>query len=224
METKLTAEPRSNAGKGVARKLRSAGRIPGVLYGPNVESTPLSVDAHDLLLVMHKGSNVLIDLELDGEKHLTLAKDIVRDHVKGRYVHVDFMAINKDEKITVNVSVEPIGESRGVKEGGVLEHHLWEVEVQCLPFDVPEKLEIDVSDLGIGDALHVSDLLAPSDVEIMTNPEDLVLAVVQPQARDIEEELGEVEGEEGEFAEGAEGAEGAEAASGASASEEGGEG
>ena len=224
METKLTAEPRSDAGKGVARKLRAAGRVPGVLYGSSIESTPLSVDAHDLLLVMHKGSNVLIDLELDGKKHLTRAKDIVRDHIKGRYVHVDFMAINKDEKITVNVSVEPVGESRGVKEGGVLEHHLWEVEVQCLPFDVPEKLEIDVSDLGIGDALHVSDLRAPSDVEITTNPEDLVLAVVQPQARDIEEELGEVEGEEGEVVEGAEGVEGAEAASGAPASEEGGEG
>ena len=221
METKLTAEPRSDAGKGVARKLRSAGRIPGVLYGPNLESTPLSVDAHDLLLVMNKGTNVLIDLDLAGAKHLTLAKDIVRDHVKGRYVHVDFMAINKDEKITVNVSVEPIGESRGVKEGGVLEHHLWEVEVECLPFDVPEKIEIDVSDLGIGDSFHVSDLVAPSDVDILANPEDLVLAVVQPQARDIEEVV-EGEGEEGELAEGAEGAEGA--ASGAPASEEGGEG
>lgn len=220
METKLTAEPRSDAGKGVARKLRSAGRVPGVLYGPSTESTPLSVDAHDLLLVMHKGSNVLIDLDLAGEKHLTLAKDIVRDHVKGRYMHVDFMAINKDEKITVNVAVEPIGESYGVKEGGVIEHHLWEVEVQCLPFDVPEKIEIDVSDLGIGDGIHVSDLKAPSDVDILTNSEDLVLAVIQPQARDIEEE---VEGEEGEEGELAEGAEGAESASEASASEEGGE-
>lgn len=220
METKLTAEPRSDAGKGVARKLRSAGRVPGVLYGPSTESTPLSVDAHDLLLVMHKGSNVLIDLDLAGEKHLTLAKDIVRDHVKGRYMHVDFMAINKDEKITVNVAVEPIGESYGVKEGGVIEHHLWEVEVQCLPFDVPEKIEIDVSDLGIGDGIHVSDLNAPSDVDILTNSEDLVLAVIQPQARDIEEE---VEGEEGEEGELAEGAEGAESTSEASASEEGGE-
>lgn len=222
METKLTAEPRSDAGKGVARKLRSAGRVPGVLYGPSLKSTPLSVDAHDLLLVMHKGLNVLIDLDLEGKKHLTLAKDIVRDHVKGRYIHVDFMAINKDEKIVVNVSVEPIGESHGVKEGGVLEHHLWEVEVECLPFDVPEKIEIDVSDLGIGDSRHVSDLQAPSDVEILTNSEELVLAVVQPQARDIEEEVVEGEGEEGELVEGAEGAEGA--ASGAPASEEGGEG
>ena len=222
METKLTAEPRTDAGKGVARKLRSAGRVPGVLYGPSLESTPLSVDAHDLLLVMHKGSNVLIDLDLAGEKHLTLAKDIVRDHVKGRYVHVDFMAINKDEKITVNVSVEPVGDSRGVKEGGVLEHHLWEVEVECLPFDVPEKIEIDVSDLGIGDSRHVSDLQAPSDVEILTNPEELVLAVVQPQAHDIVEEAVEGEGEEGEVVEG-EGEEGA-GASEASASEEGGEG
>lgn len=222
METKLTAEPRSDAGKGVARKLRSAGRIPGVLYGHGLESTPLSVDAHDLLLVMNKGLNVLIDLELAGAKHLTLAKDIVRDHVKGRYVHVDFMAINKDEKIVVNVSVAPVGESHGVKEGGVLEHHLWEVEVECLPFDVPEKIEIDISDLGIGDSQHVSDLRAPSDVEILTNAEELVLSVVQPQARDIEEEVVEGEGEEGEAVEGAEGTEAA--ASGAPASEEGGEG
>jgi len=205
METKLIAETRSDTGKGVARKLRAAGRVPGVLYGAGQETQLLSVDAHDLLLVLHKGSNVLIDLEMDGAKHLTLAKDVQRNHIKGTYVHVDFLAINKDEKITVNVTIEAVGDSRGIKEGGVLEAHTWEVEVQCLPFDVPESIQVDISDLGIGDAVHVSDLAAPEGVEIQANPEDLVLQVVQPQARDIEIAEGEegLEGE-GEAGEGAE--------------------
>jgi large subunit ribosomal protein L25 len=211
METTLIAEPRSDTGKGFARRLRAAGRIPGVLYGHGMDPQPLSVDAHDLMLVMHKGSNVLIDLKVDSESHLTLAKDVVRDHIKGRFIHVDFLTINRDEKITVNVPIQSVGESAGVKEGGVLEHNMWEVEVECLPFDVPGEIQVDVSALGIGDSIHVSELTVPADVEILTNPEELVLQVVQPQARGIEGEG--VEGEEGEAVEG-EAVEGEEATSG----------
>lgn len=225
METKLNAEPRQGAGKGAARQLRMTGRVPAVLYGRGMSATPLSVDARELTHVLNQGTNVLIDLLVDSDSYLTLAKEIHRDHVRGRYVHVDFLAINKDEKITVNVPVNAVGESRGVKEGGVLEHHMWEIEVECLPFDVPGSVEADVADLGIGDSLHVSDLHVPSGVEILTPMDEMVLAVIQPQARDIDLEEEGVEGEEveGEGAEG-EAAKGEGAAEGAPASEEGGEG
>lgn len=222
MEVKLNAEKRAEKGNGPARRLRAAGRVPAVLYGRGMESVPLSVDARELTHVLHQGSNVLIDLNIGKDKFLTLAKDINRDHIKGRWIHVDFLAIDKDQKITVNVAVTPVGSSRGVKEGGVLEHHMWEIEVECLPFDVPESVEIDVSDLGIGDNVHVSDLSVPSGVEILSDPEELVLAVIQPQAPiEVEGEAAEGEAAEGEAAP-AEGA--GEEGSGSSApSQEGGE-
>jgi len=213
MEVKLKAEPRHDSGKGSARQLRAAGRVPGVLYGHGMEARPLSVDALDLLHVLHRGTNVLIDLKLDSETHLTLAREVQRDHIKGRLVHVDFLAIRKDEKITVSVAIKPVGESHGVKEGGVVEHHMWEVEVECLPLDVPEALEADIADLGIGDSLHVRDLKIPPKVEVLTSPDEMVLGVVQPQARGIEEEEAaaaaaaeEAEAAEGEAAEGEAGA------------------
>ena len=199
MEVKLKAEKRSEKGNGPARRLRASGRVPAVLYGRGMESVPLSVDARELTHVLHQGANVLIDLSVGKDHFLTLAKDINRNHIKGRWIHVDFLAIDKDEKITVNVSVVPVGASRGVKEGGVIEHHMWEIEVECLPFDVPASVEVDVSDLGIGDNVHVSELKVPSGVEILSEAGELVLAVVQPQAPiEVEEEAAEGEAAEGE--------------------------
>lgn len=217
MEVKLNAEKRPEKGNGPARRLRASGRVPAVLYGRGMESVPLSVDARELTHVLHQGSNVLIDLSVGDDSFLTLAKDINRDHIKGRWIHVDFLAIDKDQKITVNVQVIPVGNSRGVKEGGVLEHHMWEIEVECLPFDVPGSVEVDVSDLGIGDNIHVSDLRVPSGVQVLSDVEELVLAVVQPQAPiEVEEEAAEGEGVEGAEGEGAEGEGAAEGGSGSS--------
>lgn len=186
MELKLVAERREGAGKGVARKLRAAGRVPAVVYGRGMEPIPVSVDAKELYHVLHRGgANVLLDLVVDGEPHLALAREVQRDHIRNRYVHVDFLAVSRTEKITVSVPIQVIGESVGVKAGGVLEHHLWEVEAECLPGDVPEAIEVDVSALGVGDSLKVGDLVAPEGVEIVSPPEELVLAVVPPQAREV---------------------------------------
>ena len=140
----LGAESRTDTGKGVARKLRAAGRVPGVLYGHGMDSTPLSVDAKDLFHVLHTGAgtNVLVDLVVDGTEHLIIPRDVQRDHIHGRFIHVDFLAVRRDETITVNVPIRVVGESVGVKAGGVLEHHLWEVQVECLPTGVPEARRI----------------------------------------------------------------------------------
>jgi large subunit ribosomal protein L25 len=194
-EQKLVANKRDDAGKGVARKLRAAGRVPAVLYGRGADPQPISVDARELGHVMHGGANVLVDLVVDGEQHLAMPREVQRDHIKGRYWHIDFFAVSRTEKITVEVPIRLVGESSGVKMGGVLEHHLWDVEVECLPTDVPDAIEADISALEIGDSIHVSDLRAPNGAVIISNPEDSVVAVAQPQAR--------VEAEEGEAVEGA---------------------
>ena len=221
MELKLKADKREESGKGAARKLRAAGRVPAVLYGHGVGPIPVSVDARDLFHVLHgsAGTNVLVDLLVDGTQHLSLPREIQRDHVRGRYLHVDFLAVRRDEKVTVSVPVRVVGESPGVKAGGVIEHHLWDLEVECLPGDVPDGIEADVSQLQVGDSLRVSDLASPEGVAILTPPEESVVSVVIPQVRVVEEvEAAVAEGEV------AEGEEGEAAPAGEAPTEEGGEG
>jgi large subunit ribosomal protein L25 len=222
-EVKLVAEPREGTGKGVARKLRAAGRVPAVLYGHGMDSAALSVDARDLYHVLHTGAgtNVLVDLVVDGSDHLIIPRDVQRDHIYGRFIHVDFLAVRRDEKLQLSIPVRIVGESVGVKAGGVVEHHLWELEVESLPGDVPEAIDADISNLEIGMSLRVSDLVAPKGATILTDPEESVVAVQQPQmAVELEEEealaaaealeAAEGEGAEGEAAEGEGGREGAE--------------
>jgi large subunit ribosomal protein L25 len=185
MEQKLVATKREGTGKGVARKLRAAGRIPAVLYGHGMEPISLSVDSRELLHLFHTGAgtNVLVDLVVDGDDHLAIAREIQRDYIKGRYVHVDFVAVRRDQMITISVPVRVVGESVGVKAGGVVEHHLWDLQVECLPMNVPEAIEADISALEIGSSLKVADLVAPEGATILTNPDESVVAVQQPQAR-----------------------------------------
>src|SRR5919201_2053255 len=203
MERKLKATRREVAGKGGARKLRATGRVPGIVYGHGMDPMPVAVDARDLYHILHTGgdSNVLIDLSVGSDRHLTLAREIQRDHIRGQFIHVDFLAVRRDEKITVEVPVELTGESHGVKEGGVVEHHLWEIRVQCLPGDVPERIDGEITKLGIGDSLRAGELPLPPGVEMLTDPEETVVSVVPPPILQIEEEVAEaVEGEEAEAA------------------------
>jgi large subunit ribosomal protein L25 len=221
MELKLKAEKRDESGKGAARKLRAAGRVPAVLYGHGVGPMAVSVDAKDLFHILHgsAGTNVLVDLQVDGIEHLSLPREIQRDHVRGRYLHVDFLAVRRDETVTVSVPVHVVGESPGVKAGGVIEHHLWELQVECLPGDVPDGINADVSKLQVGDSLRVADLVPPRGVSVLTPLEESVVSVVIPQVRVVEEV--EAVAEEGEEAAAGEG----EAAPAEEApTEEGGEG
>jgi large subunit ribosomal protein L25 len=198
METKLTAERRSDAGKGVARKLRAAGKVPAVLYGQGLDTTPLTVDARELSHLLHgsAGGNVLVDLVVDGKEHLAIPREVQRDYIHSRFVHVDFLAVSRTQTISVSVPVHETGEAVGVKEGGVVEHHLREVQIECLPQDVPDEIVIDISNVELGDMVHVSDLVAPKGVTILTNLEDAVLSVVTPAALRVEADLS-VPGEEG---------------------------
>jgi large subunit ribosomal protein L25 len=220
MEQRLVAETREGTGKGAARKLRAAGRVPAILYGHGMDPLALSVDSRELFHLLHTGAgaNVLVDLVVDGTEHLALPRDVQRDHIRGRFVHVDFLAVRRDEKIHVTIPLRIVGESPGVKAGGVLEHHLWELNVECLATDVPEAIDVDISGLEIGSGVRVSDLKVRSGVTILTSPEDSVVAVTQPQVAVEEEEAAEaVEGEVAE--EEAEGATAEEAESAAEQSE-----
>lgn len=235
MEAILTAEPRSETGKGAAHRLRATGRVPATLYGAGVEATSIHVSALDLLHIFHAmgQASVLVDLKLDGQEYLTIAREIQRDLIHNRFIHVDFMAVRRDEKITVNIELHEIGDSVGVHAGGVVEHHLREVEVESLPANVPQRIEFDITSLKIGESLRVGDLTPPEGVEFLTDPDTMVLAVVEPAMMDTELDLavageeapeaapeeeaaeGEVpEGEEGEEAEAAEGEGGEGAGSG----------
>ena len=216
MEAKLDAEPRSETGKGAAHRLRASGRVPAILYGQDVEPTPISVGALDLLHLYHSsgGASVLVDLRVNGDEHLTIAREIQRDLIHDRFIHVDFMAVRRDEKITVSVDVHEIGDSVGVHAGGVVQHHLREIEIEALPGDVPERIDVDITSLQIGQSLRVGDLQPPSGVEILTDADTMVIAVIEPAVMDTELDLG-VAGEEApeEAAEAAE-AEAAEAGEG----------
>jgi len=238
MEEKLHAEPRTETGKGAAHRLRASGRIPAILYGAGVDATPIQVSALDLLHLLHQtggGRSVLVDLKLDGEEYLTIAREIQRDLIHNRFIHVDFMAVNRDQKITVNIELHEVGESVGVHAGGVIEHHLREVELECLPVDVPERIEFDITSMNIGDSIRVGDLTAPPGVTFLTDADIMILAVVEPAVMDTELDLAvageeapeeaaevaaEAEGVDGEAAEG-EAAEG-EALEGEPAEGEGG--
>jgi large subunit ribosomal protein L25 len=219
MDQKLVAEKRDGTGKGAARKLRAAGRVPAILYGHGMDPLALSVDSRELFHLLHTGAggNVLVELVVDGSEHLALPREVQRDHIKGRFVHVDFLAVRRDENIHVTVPLRVAGESPGVKAGGVLEHHLWELNVECLATDVPEAIEVDISELEIGSGLRVADLKVPRGVTVLTNVEDSVVAVTQPQMA-VEEEEGAAEAVEGEAAE--EEAEGATAEEAENAAEQ----
>jgi len=200
-EYKLAAENRADAGKGAARRLRAAGRVPAVLYGHGTKPKSLSIDARDLshALRTDAGANVLLELQVGRTKHLALAKEIQRHPVRGTYTHVDFILVRRGEKVHVAVPVHLVGEAPGVREGGIADQDLYQVNVEAEVTAVPDAVEADISGLRIGDVLRVADLKAPTGSTILDDPEASVVSVVPPA---VEPEPEEVEEAEAEAAEG----------------------
>lgn len=192
----ISGETREGRGKGAARTSRREGRIPGVLYGHGEESVPLSVDAGELHKLVHTISveNTIVDLDLgDGEPYKVLIRELQRHPFRDEFVHIDFFHVAMDEKIQVEVPIVLLGTPTGVKnKGGILDHQLRELEVFCLPGSIPEKVEIDVSHLDIGDSIHVNEIPLP-DVEILTELDRAVVAVLAPTVVEVEEEAAEEE-------------------------------
>jgi len=210
----LKGEMRSDVGKSVAKKLRAAGRVPAIYYGRGEQPIALTMNAKEIETLIHgaSGANVIVDLLVSGAAaadRKALIREIQRDPVVGNILHLDLQHISLTERITVEVPIELIGTPTGVKDGGgILEHLLREVEIECLPTDIPTHLEADVSLLNIGDSLHVSDLKAER-VTILTQADRAIATVVPPtvleevapaEAAVAEPELvtDKKEGEEGE--------------------------
>jgi large subunit ribosomal protein L25 len=191
----IAADRREASGKGAARTERRRGRIPGILYGHGEDSISLSVDATDLEKLVHAISieNTIVDLDVKGagQPYKVLIRELQRHPFKDEYLHIDFFHVAMDEKIFVEVPIVLRGVPTGVRnKGGVLDHQLRELEVFCLPGNIPEKIEIDVSDLDIGDSIHVRDLVL-TDVEIEADADRSVVAVLAPTV--IEEVVEAVE-------------------------------
>lgn len=202
----LNVNSRTESGKGAARSLRRAGMIPAVLYGPNTEPLPLSVNLHelDLLLKESMSSQQMVKLVVaGGEQRTAMIKEMQRDPLTRTVLHADFYEVDMKRAILVKVPVRTSGKPPGVEMGGMLQVIRRELEVLCLPGDVPEVIDIDVSELNIGDAVHVEEIPIADGVEV---PHDVNFTVVTVlAATKVEEEVAEDEGEELE--EGAEGAE-----------------
>jgi large subunit ribosomal protein L25 len=203
-EHQLAVEPRASKGKGNARKLRAAGRIPAVCYSPGSAATSIQLDPKALDRLLHKssaGMNTLIDLSgggLDGK--VVLVKELQRDPVLGILLHADLFAVDVDKPIEVKVPVRIVGTPLGVTfGGGILDFPMREIEVLCLPRSIPEELPIEVGNLQVGDSIHVREIALPAGVELVSDPELSVVSVVLP-AKEEEAAPAEavaVEGEEG---------------------------
>lgn len=207
-ENVLQSEARTSAGKGTSRRLRASGSIPAVVYGRGKDTVSIAVDPKNLERVLHSsglGMNTLIDLAVEDEVHVVLVKELQRGPVRGEYLHVDFYEVEMTQQVEVSVPIRFTGRPAGVELGGILEHPLRELEISCLPGSIPESIEADVSAMEIGDSLHVSDLVVPDDVTVLSELALSVANVEAPVAADEEPETEEgaegevpVEGEAGE--------------------------
>jgi large subunit ribosomal protein L25 len=185
----LEIQVRDTAGKGVARKLRAAGRIPGVVYGRSQAPIAISLDPQVLRRVLTRsesGLNTLFELQVDGGGELqgkpVLVRDLQRDPVKGDYLHADLLAVDLQQKLQVSVPIHLSGKARGVEFGGILDHSLREIELLCLPTAIPREILVDVSQLDVGASLHVRDLALPEGVELRSDADLSVVSVVLPAA------------------------------------------
>ncbi len=191
-DMKLAVERREQVGKGVARKLRRTGSIPGIVYGPGKEPTPVHTSERDFARVFQQaGHTQLIDLDVAGETKTVLIKAVDRDPVKDDVVHVDFHEVRMDTVIHSSVPILVIGEDSRESDGGILNQSLRELDIKSLPAAIPEHIEIDAASLKVGDTILVSDLKLPEGVETEVDPEEVVVSIVLPAAEVEEDEAGE---------------------------------
>jgi large subunit ribosomal protein L25 len=192
-DTKLIAKKRDLEGSSNARRLRTAGSLPGVIYGAEKDPVSIVVDSHDFEQILHHhvSESLIIDIELEGEGEMSvLVKDVQHHPVTSDLVHVDLLRVAADKPIHADIALELVGEAAGVKAGGTLDHVMHSIGVECLPGDLVEVIEVDVSDLEIGNALHVSDLQLDSKFKLLVDGAAIVATVTGPKA-EKEEEAGE---------------------------------
>lgn len=180
-QTQMKIEARVSTGKGISRKLRAAGRIPGVVYGRGMEPVPVIVEPKALAeaIAGEGGINNLITLQGGGslDQTVVIVADLQRDVLRGHAEHVDLHRVNMTEVVRVNVPVSLLGSSAGVKAGGMLDVHHHSLHLECLPAQIPEHIEVDITNLQIAHAIHVEEISFPAGVKCLDNPKSAVVSV-----------------------------------------------
>ncbi len=190
----IKADKRNSTGKGIARKLRSAGRIPAILYGTNVEPVSITISARDWdILTRHSRRNVIFNMEIqDGpaiDKRPVMVKEVQRNGLGTSIMHIDFFQVSMEKTIEVEVSIHLTGKAKGEVLGGIVDVHLRSIRVECLPNQIPEEIALDVSALDIGDSIHVSDISLPG-IKLVEHGEIAILSIIPPtveEKRTVEE-------------------------------------
>jgi large subunit ribosomal protein L25 len=189
---KLSAALRQENGKSAARKLRAGGRIPAVIYGRGERTRSLTLDAHELdrLLASVHYENTVIRLAVEGDKRevRALLRDVQRHPSRQHLLHVDLLQIHKGEKVQVSLPVRLVGTATGVRAGGLLQHTTTDIEIRCVADNIPEQIDVDVSQLEIGDSVHVRDLTVPAGVEVLEDGDRTICSVAPPTVAAAEEE------------------------------------
>ena len=204
----LKTKIRTTTGNGPARRLRVSGQIPAVLYGPKTEPVLLSVDKSDLELLFKKGGIGQVVLNLVIQKNgetLTMPamiKELQTHPLSRNFIHIDFYEIKMDQKISAKIPVITTGKAKGVEAGGILQIIRRELEVECLPLEVPESIEVDISDLDIGDSIHLGQIHVEGEIEFLEEDDYTVVTVSSPKMEEEPEEEEEAEEEEAEKEEG----------------------
>jgi large subunit ribosomal protein L25 len=194
-EVRIPAEPRTEFGKGGARRTRRAGKIPAVLYGHGTEPRHIALPARDFAFAIRGGINTLLTVEIDGGAELALPKAIQRDPIKGTFEHVDLLLVRRGEKVTVELPITLVGEAR---PGGLVNQDLNSLTVEAEATNIPDGVEINVGDIEVGQHLSAGDVTLPAGATLVTEPDALVVAVsAAPSAEAVEAELAGLEGEAG---------------------------
>jgi large subunit ribosomal protein L25 len=193
-EVRIVAEPRTEFGKGAARRIRRDNKVPAVLYGHGTDPRHISLPGHELMLAL-KAPNVLLSLDLDGTDELALPKDVQRDPIKGFLEHVDLVVVKRGEKVTVEIPVHVNGDAAPET---LVHLGLTALSVEAEATHIPGSVEVSVDGLGVGAQIHAKDITLPAGTSLVTDPEALVLAIsAAPTAEQLEAELAEAEAEAG---------------------------
>jgi len=191
---KLKVKLRDRTGKEYVKKLRKNGVLPAVLYGPHLKkSLSLQIDIKELRSFLSQSDKAkIITLEITDQKtdkqHNVIIKDSQRDLIKGDLQHLDFYAVTRGETVTTTVPISFVGKSQGEKIGGIVEHLVRELDLECLPKDLPSIIEVDITPLGLGDSLSVGDVKVPSGIKVLTHPQEVVVSVVSPAKEEVKVE------------------------------------
>jgi large subunit ribosomal protein L25 len=189
-QVKIKAEHRAGTGRSAVRKLKARGIIPAIIYGGKQKPEPLQVSARDMNAILShaSGENILVELEIDGDKggRAAMLQEIQHSPVGGEIMHVDFLAVSMDETIEADVPLEPIGVPNGVKNfGGLLEQSLRSLTVECLPRNLPDRISVDVSAMNIGDTIHVRDIPLPEGVVANAQADLTAFSVLAPAVEEV---------------------------------------